>query len=544
MGNEGMFPVQGAGSIVVVDNDPESLRYVTTLLAAEGFVVRPVESCEGALVFSEFHHPDLILLDFRMARLGGFQVCRQIQACAEWQNIPIVFMSEVVDTGAWEEGLRAGASDFIAKPFQREELLVRVRTCVEVSRLRAAQARLAEGQIAERRSNHTTLETHLEKALRSAACLRTSHKRLHELARNVPAGIWMIGPDGRLLFHNKRRYGRRAVARMGDAWAAMADPEDLESVRAKYAAALDRQCSFHIQCRIGGAHGSTRWVLHSGIPRFVNGAFVGHLGATIDITGFKWGYEQKLAAEKMESLGAFSAGIAHDLNNLTGVIFAASDLALSDLPPDSAARAHLERINAAAVRASEIVKLLRSYAGEVDAPIDPMDLSLVVAEMLELVKGTMPSRIVLDVSLASALPEIRGNVTQIRQVILNLLVNAFESLDPHGGSVRVATDCVSFNRQRSKHGLDEGDYCRLVISDTGCGVAGKAQARIFDPFYSTKSIGRGLGLALVHGVVTSMGGSVRMGTTPGGGTSFEVLFPRSLHDLPLARHAAVFSKIP
>jgi PAS domain S-box-containing protein len=294
----------------------------------------------------------------------------------------------VADAGARKEALKAGASDFIAKPFQYEELLVRVRTCVELSRLRTAQARPAEEeQIGERRANHAALETQLEKALSSAACLRTSHKRLHELVRNVPAGIWMIGPDGRLLFHNKRRYGHHAVARTRDAWAAMADPEDLESVRAKYAAALDRQCSFHIQCRIRGAHGSTRWVLHSAIPRFVNGAFAGHLGATIDITGFKWGYEQKLAAEKMESLGAFSAGIAHDLNNLTGVIFAASDLALSDLPPDSAARAHLERINAAAVRASEIVKLLRSYAGEVDAPIDPMDLSLVVAEMLELVKA-------------------------------------------------------------------------------------------------------------------------------------------------------------
>jgi PAS domain S-box-containing protein len=545
MGNGLTFPAPGAGSIIVIDHDPGCVGLLTTLLASEGFVIRPVGSGTGALVFLEFHRPDLILWDFRLARLDGFQVCRQIRARMEWLSIPIVFMSEPGDRGVLTEGLRAGASDFITKPFQPEELLVRVRTQMELSRLRVTQAKLTEERSAVPESTKAGLEIQLEKALRSTAFLRTSHKRLHRFVENVPAGVWMIGPDGRLLFHNKRRdAGHRTVARMGDAWATMADPEDLAMVRDRYAAALDRRCSFHIQCRVRGAHGSTRWVLHSGIPRFVNGAFVGHVGATIDITGFKWGCEQKLATEKLESLGAFSAGIAHDLNTLAGVIFAASDLALSDLPVDSSARAHLERINAAAVRASEIVKLLRSYTGQVDAPIDRMDLSLVVAEMLELVKGMTPSRAVLDVSLASALPEIRGNVTQIRQVVLNLLMNAFESLDPHGGSVRVATDCFSFNRQRARQDRSEGDYCRLVISDTGCGVAGTAQTRIFDPFYSTKSIGRGMGLALVHGVVRSMGGSVRMRPAPGGGTSFEVLFPRSQHARPRARQAAVFSKIP
>jgi PAS domain S-box-containing protein len=537
-GNEVTSPAQGPGSLLVVDNDPECLKLLTTLLAPEGLVIRSVENSAGALALLESHRPELILVDFRMASSDGFQVCRQVQARAEWRSIPILFMS-ASDTDCRAEALRAGASDFIAKPFQHEELLARVRTHVELSRLRAAQAGRTEEQIGARRDNQAALEAQLEKALRRVARLRTSHRRLRELARNMPAWIWMIGPDGRLLFHNKRRYCGCAAARTGDAWAAMADPDDVESVRAKYATALNRRCSFQIECRLSGAYGSKRWVLHSGIPWFIHGAFAGHLGATIDIADFKGSYEQKLAAEKLESLGAFSAGIAHDLNNLAGVIFAASDLALSDLPPDSAVRAHLERINAAAVRASEIVKLLRSYAGEVDAPIDPMDLSLVVAEMLELVKGTIPSRVVLDVSLASTLPEIRGNVTQIRQVILNLLMNAFESLDPHGGSVRVATDCVSSRRHRSRHG--ERDYCRLVISDTGCGVAGKAHGRIFDPFYSTKSIGRGLGLALVHGVVRSMGGSIEMRATPGGGTSFEVLFPRSQHDLPRARQAAVFS---
>ena len=537
MCNEETFPAQEAGSIIAVDNDHECLRHLTSLLASEGIVIRPVESGAAALVLLEFHCPDLILLDFRVASRDRFQVCRQIRARAEWLHIPIVLMNWAEDTDARVEGLRAGVSDFIAKPFQPEELLTRIRTLVELSRLRAAQN-------ARPCAANAALEMRLEKALGRVARLRALHCRLRELARILPAGIWMIDPDGRLSFHNKRRWRGRDLTPTGDAWATMAAPEDLENVRARYADAWNHRRSFHIECRVAGDRGNTRWVLHIGVPRFINGAFAGYLGATVDITGFKWGYEQKLAAEKLESLGAFSAGIAHDLNTLAGVIFAASDLALSDLPLDSSARTHLERINAAAVRASEIVKLLRSYTGHVDAPIDRMDLSLVVAEMLELVKGMMPSGAALDVSLASALPEIRGNVTQIRQVILNLLMNAFESLDPHGGSVRVATDCYSFNRQRARQNSSEGDYCRLVISDTGCGVAGTAETRIFDPFYSTKSIGRGMGLALVHGVVRSMGGSVRMRPAPGGGTSFEVLLPRSQHDHPRARQAAVFSKIP
>jgi signal transduction histidine kinase len=251
---------------------------------------------------------------------------------------------------------------------------------------------------------------------------------------------------------------------------------------------------------------------------------MGHIGTTIDITNLKRSQERVIAAEKLQSLGCLTAGIAHDFNNLVGSILAACDMALMDLPPDSPARASIERIDAAAGRASEIVDLLMTYAGWHGGRIDRIDLSQVVAEMVVLLKHTAPPNAILNTKLEYSLPEIHANVTQVRQVILNLMMNAFEALGT-AGAVTVATDQVCFKRRQSALDLPDGNYCRLVIADTGCGMTTDVQARAFDPFYSTKFIGRGLGLAVVQGIIRSLGGAIHIQSEPGKGSTVEVFLP-------------------
>jgi two-component system, cell cycle sensor histidine kinase and response regulator CckA len=230
-------------------------------------------------------------------------------------------------------------------------------------------------------------------------------------------------------------------------------------------------------------------------------------------------------SEKLESLEYLTAGIAHDFNNLVTSIFVASDLALADLPTDSPARVNIERITAVANRASEIVSLLMAYAGEYGGQIAQIDLSRVAGEMVELLRGTASPRIVLHANLASGLPKVHANVTQVRQVILNLIMNAFEALGSTEGVVQVTTDRTRIGRTNPERGTPVGEYCRIVVADTGCGMSSSVQAKIFDPFYSTKFIGRGLGLAVVHGIIRSLGGVINITTAPGKGSTFEVLLP-------------------
>src|SRR5262249_31185299 len=146
-----------------------------------------------------------------------------------------------------------------------------------------------------------------------------------------------------------------------------------------------------------------------------------------------------------------------------------------------------------------------------------VDLSRTVAATIDVIRGRLPPNVELQLSLSPDLPEVLASRPQIRQVLSSLVINAAESLGRGGGLVTVVTEHPARRR--------DVDYCRLAVSDTGCGIEPEVCGRIFDPFFSTKFIGRGLGLAAVQGIVRSLGGSVDVVSTPGVGSTFEVLLP-------------------
>jgi len=518
-------------TILVVDDDLQSLPLLTGILSAEGYRVRPADSGALALASIAISAPSLILLDIRMPMMDGFEVCRRVKGREETRDIPIVFLSAARELEERVEGLRMGAVDFISKPFSRDELLARVRTHLELAGLRANLERQVAARTAELRLANQRLETELVERRHAEQAARESEQRFRLLANGAPVGIWVTGGDGTLLFCNKRALtfvGRALAQTAANAWTAVVHPDDLESARSRYAAAVEACRPFRIECRVRKANGRYRWVLHTGIPHGVNGNYSGHIGTSIDITDFKQSHERMLSAQKLESLGALAAGMAHDFNNLLGVIFSASDLALGEMPPDCKASDHIHRINSAATRASEVVNLLIAYAGGNYNDLEHVDLSAIVQEMLFVLKTSMPNSVTCKVDLASDLPAVQVNSTQLRQVILNLLMNAFESMEKKGGIITVSTGLVSVGSgssvQRSTD-LREGKYCRLIVSDNGCGMTPKVRARIFDPFYSTKFIGRGLGLAAVQGILRSIDGAINVTSAPGLGSTFEVLLP-------------------
>jgi two-component system cell cycle sensor histidine kinase/response regulator CckA len=234
--------------------------------------------------------------------------------------------------------------------------------------------------------------------------------------------------------------------------------------------------------------------------------------------------------QKLESLGVLAAGIAHDFNNLLGTMFAETGLALEEIPPDSPGRENVERISAVARRASEIVNLIVAYAGNRGdgAALEVVDLSSLVKEMLQLLKFSVSKKAVFRTSLAQDLPKVEANAAQIRQVVLNLIMNASEALQDREGLIAITTAPAHIRKTSTaerRPDLPEGDYIRLEVSDTGCGMTEEVQARVFDPFFTTKFLGRGLGLAAVQGILRSHGGFINVLSTPGVGSTFEILLP-------------------
>jgi two-component system cell cycle sensor histidine kinase/response regulator CckA len=517
------------GTILVVDDDAESLRLAAGVLSSEGYRVRPADSGELALASVAAKTPELALLDVRMPGLDGFTVCRRLKEFPETRNIPVLFLSAAGDADAHVEGLRLGAVDFISKPLHREELLARVRTHIELVRLRKAFVAQAAGLTADLRSANELLRSELAERRNSEHALHESQHDFWLLAKRAPVGIWLLGPDRLATFYNRNAVafvGRKPDPLTKDSWTSIVHPADLEDVRSRYLSAVLARRRFRIECRMRCSNGEYRWVLNTGIPRFVKGVFCGYIGASIDITELKRNHERIVASRKTEGLATLAAGIAHDFNNLLGSIFAESDLALSDIPPDSPARDSIERISTVAVRASEIVDLLVSYAGDRGVTFENVDLSKTVAEMLQLLKTSISPKANVHVQLARDLPPVWGNAAQIRQVVMNLITNASESLPNREGVITIATRRVQIGRASSAEAqVEEGDYAQLVVSDTGCGMAPEVRDRVFDPFYSTKLIGRGLGLAVVQGILRSHGGSIDVVSTAGIGSNFEVLLP-------------------
>jgi two-component system, cell cycle sensor histidine kinase and response regulator CckA len=184
-------------------------------------------------------------------------------------------------------------------------------------------------------------------------------------------------------------------------------------------------------------------------------------------------------------------------------------------------------IRTSVIRGSKIVRELMIYAGCDTGDLDPLDISLLVEEMLELLKVSISKRSILEIDLDKNLPPLRGHAPQIRQIVMNLIMNASEAIGDIDGVIKVATSHIIGGSTRVSNvtKLGEGGYIRLEVSDTGIGMTEEVKAKIFDPFFSTKFAGRGLGLAVVQGIVRAHGGVIDLVSVPGQGTTFQVFFP-------------------
>jgi signal transduction histidine kinase/ActR/RegA family two-component response regulator len=239
--------------------------------------------------------------------------------------------------------------------------------------------------------------------------------------------------------------------------------------------------------------------------------------------------EQLMQARKMESIGTLTGGIAHDFNNILGVIIGNAELALERLEKSHDVYSGLESIKYAGNKAADIVRQLLSFGRKSEVNMRLMGVEPLLDDLLRLVRATIPAFIKIKTRFRPEQSVILADPVQLNQVFLNLCLNAAQSMEQGGGTITLACDTRQLTRESCHEfpGLEPGPHILISVSDNGPGIPLDIQDRIFDPYFTTKEVGKGsgIGLSVVHGIVKSHQGAVSVKSRPGEGTIFEVLFP-------------------
>ena len=234
--------------------------------------------------------------------------------------------------------------------------------------------------------------------------------------------------------------------------------------------------------------------------------------------------------QKLESLGVLAGGVAHDFNNLLTVILGSSTLAERELTSESPVRVHLQSISEASHRAADLCKQMLDYSGRGRFVLERLDCSQLVEATAQLLKISISKKVEMRFNLQPGLPLIQGDATQLRQVIMNLVINASESIVSSGGVISLTTGRSNLEQPLpSEFGLGSdlpaGEYIFFEVTDNGCGMTAETRAKVFDPFFTSKFSGRGLGLAAVLGIVRGHKGAVKVTSEVDRGSTFRILIP-------------------
>ena len=366
------------------------------------------------------------------------------------------------------------------------------------------------------------------------------------LIEQAPVGIEIFGPDGRSMSANHAQRRIRSLLAPGEAVAPDVR-EDALMARLGQAAAIGRAFAgaadgsdtpIHVQRQDAGDAGDVGtdlWLRMTWFPlRDGEGRVVAVVSFTEDVTPAAQAETERRAVEgklreaaKLEALGVLAGGIAHDFNNLLVAILGHASLARAQVEADSPVDQDLASVEMAARRAADLARQMLAYSGRGSFVVGPLSIEGLLREMGDLLGRSIAKSATLRHEFAPGLPPVLADATQIRQVALNLIVNASDALGDRPGTITLRTGMVTLAEDDPDVvpgiPVTPGRYVLLEVADSGRGMDARTRARIFDPFFTTKATGRGLGLAATLGIVKGHGGALRVRSVPGEGTRFEVL---------------------
>ncbi len=676
--------VQEPGIILIVDDLPENLELLSTILVREGYTTVPAPNGELALMSVDKQVPDLVLLDIKMPGMDGYEVCSALKENPRTKDVPVVFISGLDETSNMVKAFDVGGVDYITKPFVRGEVLARIRTHLRLHKLQTDLERQVELRTFELSRTNARLSAEILERKRVAESLRKSEERYRFFITNSLEGIYrkvveppmplslsadeqvdwllsntrvaecnkiyakmygfdsseeMIGtklaekwgenvdlgigivrdwirsyyqfPDYEAMEHTRegmykwylkssvgiiedgcltgfwgtqiditlRKHAEENIRRVKEEWEqtfnsitdmiAIVDT-DCRIVRVNSAMAkrlgmvpdeaIGLKCAEYLH---GGSSafpvcpfpdfkkdetqktveihdaGRERELMVTVTPIFDNKReLMGAVHIAQDVTERKRAEEEQKKLEvqlqhtqKLEAIGSLAGGIAHDFNNIIGALTGFTELALDylDMGDDVEVRENLGEVLKAGKRSRDLVKQILAFSRHGEQQRAPLQVSLVLKEVLTLLRAILPSTIRITQNIAAKDAYVLGDATQVHQVIMNLCTNAFHAMGPKGGRLTIGLEKVSVGEAdlRALPELSPGSFLRLTTGDTGHGISGETMSHIFDPFFTTKPKGEGagLGLTVVHGIVKSHRGAIRVESRQGEGTVIQVYFP-------------------
>ncbi len=503
--------------VLIVEDElivAQKLRFQLDTLGYE--VLGIVMSGEEALHVVAHTPPDIVLMDIELqGELDGVQTAEQIHTRFD---IPVIYITAYADPATVQRARTTAPSGYILKPFDMRELQV----ALEIALYKHA---------VDRR-------------------IRANERWLTTVLRSIGEAVITTSTEQRVTFLNpvaEHLTGWSQAEALGQDITAIVrfvDTVTGEPIAHPVPHVLHLGTTVQLQNHISLVRrdGTTLEVDNSTAPiQDDRNLLLGAVMVLRDISERRAFERKLLETQKLESLGVLAGGIAHDFNNMLAVILGNASLALLDAPEGSALYKAIEPIVSTARRAAELTGQMLTYAGRGQVEVQPLNLNTLVQEMTTLLQASLTHKARLHYTLAPQLPLILADATRIRQLLLNLVINASEAIHDPGGIVSVTTGMRSVDRaylagSSFASDVPEGNYVYLEVQDTGCGMDAETLARIFDPFFTTKFTGRGMGLPAVLGIVRRHQGAIKVESRVGVGTTCTVIFPPA--DAPFLRQQA------
>lgn len=493
------------GTVLVVDDDVHLSRTVCDILKLNGYDAVSAPTGTRGLEYAT-GHPDRVpvaLVDLRLPDMDGLELVARLREVSELTQVVILTGNASLDTAV--AALRENSCDYLIKPVAPEKLVATVRRGVQ-------------------RWYHRSVEEDL----------RRDRERFQLLVEALSEVITIVAPDGLIQWQSPSAFqtlGHEPGALMGTRFVDHVRADERQAVVRSLALASsapgdERAFEFHFRTAAG------EWCLLEGVARTLHQRSDAPIVVTgRDITERRLLEDELRQSQKMESIGRLAGGVAHDFNNQLTAIISSVDLAGLERDVPDAVAEELREIRLAAERAARLTRQLLIFSRKDVAKPRRLDVNEVVRSMQSMLGRLLPANIDLVTELRADLPPVVIDMTQLEQILLNLVVNARDAM-PLGRGGRIVLRTVSSENDPLHDHSDDSTtapdgWVVLEVEDDGVGMTDDVLERIFEPFFTTKGQGRGtgLGLATCYGIVTRAGGVIRARSTPGAGTTFQVLLP-------------------